>query len=48
MQNVLGADVYDLVPEEHRARFIEFNNRICSGEKGDLVFEMLSMKGARR
>jgi PAS domain S-box-containing protein len=48
MQNVLGADVYDLIPEEHRARFIEFNNRICSGEKGDLVFEMLGMKGARR
>jgi PAS domain S-box-containing protein len=47
MQSVLGADVYKLIPEEHRAGFIAFNNRICSGEKGNLVFEMVGLKGAR-
>ena len=44
----LGADVYASVGESHRSKFREFNQRICAGEKGELVFEIVGLDGTRR
>lgn len=48
MESVRGANVYDIVEESHRERFREFNEKICSGQKGTLVFEIVGLQGARR
>lgn len=47
-ESVELADVYSLVTEEHREKFKAFNQRICSGEKGTLTFEIIGLKGTRR
>jgi len=48
MDSVLGANVYDLIEESHYENFIAFNQKICSGEKGNLQFEMIGFNGIRR
>ena len=48
MDSVVGANVYDLIEESHRENFIAFNRKICSGEKGDLQFEIIGLNGIRR
>ena len=47
-ETVAGAKVYDLIAPEDRERFREFNERICSGEKGSLEFDIVSLQGVRR
>jgi PAS domain S-box-containing protein len=42
------ADVYSIVHEDHREKFIEFNKLICSGEKGTLIFEIVGLEGTKR
>lgn len=46
--SVIGADVYSLVEATHRQKFIDFNNRICRGEKDYLIFEIVGLKGTKR
>jgi C4-dicarboxylate-specific signal transduction histidine kinase len=48
LNSVLGADVYEIVEESHRKNFTEFNERICAGQKGELVFEIVGLEGTRR
>lgn len=45
---VVGKSVYDLIAPEHRDKFREFNQRICSGERGTLEFDIIGLKGNRR
>ena len=44
---VVGTSVYGLVVPEDRERFREFNERICSGERGSLEFDILGLHGER-
>lgn len=46
--SVVGADVYSLVQEDHRERFIELNKKVCSGQNGHLIFEIIGLGGTRR
>jgi len=48
MESVFRANVYDMVVPEHRDEFIRFNKRVCSGQRGSLVFELVALKGTRR
>ncbi len=48
MDSVLGADVYSIVEESHREKFIKFNEGICSGKSGILTFEIVGLKGTHR
>src|SRR5262249_5001999 len=45
---VVGKSIYDFIAEEHRQAFREFNQRICSGEKGMIEFDMVGFGGVRR
>jgi PAS domain S-box-containing protein len=45
---VEGKNVYDFVAPEDRESFREFNRRICSGRKGSLEFDIVSLQGVRR
>ena len=47
-ESVDQANVYDIVEESHREKFKEFNEKVCSGQKGRLVFEIIGLKGTRR
>lgn len=47
-ESVIGADVYEIVHEEHRDKFVEFNKKVCSGEQGHLIFEIVGLEGTRR
>ena len=47
-ENVNGECVYDLVCEEYRDAFREFNERVCRGEKGSLEFGIVGLRGTRR
>lgn len=46
--SVIGANVYELVQEDHRERFIEMNEKVCSGQNGHLIFEIVGLEGTRR
>jgi len=48
LEAVVGQSTYDLVVPEDRERFRAFNERVCSGEKGSLEFEISSLLGGRR
>jgi PAS domain S-box-containing protein len=48
LESVLGADVYSLVEASHRTKFVEFNRAICEGQTGELEFEIVGLRGARR
>ena len=46
--SVVGKSVFDFIAPEDRARFQQFHESICRGERGSLRFTILGMKGARR
>lgn len=46
-KEVIGHKAADFVVPEDRARFNEFNAKICAGEKGWLEFELLRLNGTR-
>lgn len=46
-EEVEKINIYDLIEETHREEFIKFNQRVCSGEKESLVFEIIGLKGTR-
>lgn len=46
--SVDGADVYQLVNKEDRESFKSFNELICSGEKGSLIFTITALDGTER
>jgi len=48
LESVYMANVYDIVAPEWRSQFIEFNDMICQGGSGTLVFEIIGLKGTRR
>ena len=48
IDSVILADVYSIVHEDHRDNFIKFNEKICSGEKGTLIFEIIGLEGTKR
>jgi PAS domain S-box-containing protein len=47
-EQVLGHRVFDIVVPEHREMYVRYHQRICSGERGVLEFDMISLKGTRR
>jgi len=47
-EEVVGANVYDLIAAEDRDRFREFNEKICGGEKDSIQFDIVGLNGARR
>ncbi len=48
LPSVFQANVYDIVEASHRDEFIKFHERICDGESGSLVFEIVGLNGTRR
>ena len=44
---VTGKIIYNLVAPEDRDRFRAFNERICSGERGSLEFNVIGLRGER-
>jgi two-component system, cell cycle sensor histidine kinase and response regulator CckA len=47
-EEVMGHSVYDLIAPEDRERFIDFNERVCRGEGGELSFDIVGLDGSRR
>lgn len=45
---VVGKSIYDLIAEEDRERFIDFNRSVCGGEGGELRFDVMALDGTRR
>jgi PAS domain S-box-containing protein len=45
---VLGQSVYALITPEYREAYRALHERVCRGEKGQLVFEIVGLKGTRR
>ncbi len=45
---VVGRNFYDLIDAKDRDRYRAFNERICSGEKGSLEFDIVGLHGQRR
>jgi PAS domain S-box-containing protein len=45
---ILGQSVYSLISPEFRQQFVEFNEHICRGNKAQLEFEIIGLRGARR
>ncbi|MGH9741975.1 MAG: PAS domain S-box protein [Candidatus Acidiferrum sp.] len=43
---VVGKNIYNVIVPEHRERYRAFNERICSGEKGTLEFDIRSFDGS--
>jgi PAS domain S-box-containing protein len=48
MAQVEGHCVYPLVAEEYREAYRRLHERVLRGESGSLVFDIISLKGARR
>lgn len=48
LDQVKDLSVYDLISDEDRDRFQSFNERICSGERGLLEFDIIGLDGRRR
>jgi PAS domain S-box-containing protein len=45
---VFGKSVFDLIAPEDRDRYREFNERICSGGRSSLEFDIVGLTGTRR
>ncbi|MBB4169012.1 PAS domain S-box protein [Rhizobium sp. BK538] len=45
---VIGLNFFDFVAPEHRDRYREFHEQICSGTRGGLEFDLVNALGARR
>ena len=48
LEQVYDACVYDIVHEDDRERFMEFNEMICNGGSGTLIFKIVSLDGTER
>ncbi|HVX12191.1 MAG TPA: ATP-binding protein [Pirellulales bacterium] len=48
LEVVRGKSVYDIISEEHRDVYREFNKRICEGKKGSLEFDIVGLGGTKR
>ncbi|CAL8476881.1 ATP-binding protein [Caballeronia sp. S22] len=48
VEALLGECFYDFVAPEHRKAYVAFNEKICSGEKGSLEFDLINLNGERR
>ena len=48
LPSVFGANVYDLVEASHRDTYIDFNENVCDGSTGSLIFEIVGLNGTRR
>jgi PAS domain S-box-containing protein len=44
----IGRNIYEVIAPEDRARFREFNEAICRGERGSTEFDIVGLKGVRR
>ncbi|MEO0478030.1 MAG: ATP-binding protein [Planctomycetota bacterium] len=47
-EEAIGLCVYDLMAPEDRKRFVDFNERVCDGEGGDLSFDIIAADDTRR
>lgn len=47
-QDVIGQSVFDLIADDFRDRFKDFNDRVCSGQQESMKFEIVSLRGTRR
>ncbi len=47
-EEVIGKSVYDMIAPEYRESFLELNEKVCSGRKGSLEFDILTLDGSRR
>ncbi len=45
---VEGRSIYDVIAPEDRERFVQFNERVCDGERGSMEFDIISLNGQRR
>ncbi|HZR21376.1 MAG TPA: PAS domain S-box protein [Verrucomicrobiae bacterium] len=45
---VVGRSVFDLISPEFREAFRELHQKVCAGEKCELEYEIIGLKGARR
>ncbi|PCC71998.1 PAS domain S-box-containing protein [Nannocystis exedens] len=45
---VLGQSVFGIVAPEDRAAFRAFHERVCRGERGNLAFDVVGLRGTRR
>ena len=48
VEQVVGRSVYPLVVSEHRQKFREMTGRVFRGERQELQFEIVGLKGGRR
>lgn len=48
IDSVFLADVYEIVHPEYRKEFISFNEKICNGGSGSLIFKIVGLKGTVR
>ena len=48
IDEVRGACVYDLIAPEDRQRFIDFNERIFSGQSEKIEYHVIGLKGTRK
>lgn len=48
LAEVVGHSVYPIVVPEHREAFIDLTNRVLRGERSNLQFEIIGLKGTRR
>jgi PAS domain S-box-containing protein len=46
--DVVGKSIYDVIAEEDRGRFRDFNEKVCGGQQGTLEFDIIGLKGVRR
>ncbi|MGY2492732.1 PAS domain S-box protein [Cupriavidus sp. CP313] len=44
---LVGKNFYNVVAPEHRSRYVEFNQKVCSGTKGFLEFDIINLRGER-
>ena len=47
-ESLVGTSVYDLIAPHDRERFRAFNETICTGQKGALEYDLVSLLGTRR
>jgi len=45
---IIGGNVYDFLPPEHRERYRKFHEKVCDGQNGSLEFDIINMQGERR
>lgn len=45
---VVGQSVYELIAPDFRQRFIEFNESVCRGNRGQIEFQIVGLRGTQR